>query len=99
MEDGTYNRDKQYITHKSGYQVGLWTQAAGDRNQMNELWDMMIEKNGQHSEFGIWTNEKNEYYIEPCIRISNIVDAITIGKALNQESIWCWTTKKVIYIK
>ena len=100
MEDGTYNRTKKQITHPSGYQVGLWNQKCGDRSEMMKIWDLMIEHEAtRHEEFGIWTNAKNEYYIEPCVWISNIEDAFTIGKALNQESVWCWTTMKAIYIE
>lgn len=67
---------------------------------MMKIWDLMIEHEAtQHEEFGVWTNEAGEYYIEPCVWISNLDDALTIAKALSQESVWDWANMECIYLK
>lgn len=97
MEDGTYNRNKERITYPTGYQVGLWTESFKDRSEMDNIFSMVLDKT-QNSEFGVWT-EDDIFFIEPCVWISNLEDAFSIGKALNQKSVWCWTTMRAIYIE
>ena len=77
MDDGTYDQDRQPVTHAGGYQVGLWTKTidAGDTKRVEHLineitgGDLMFDGHDMWAgEWGVWADSNTgEVFIEPCV--------------------------------
>ena len=104
LEDGTYDKDGNRITRMGGYQVGIW----------EKPWDIEIpsvhdayalewvikEMTRTTEEFGAWTDPTTGiFWVEPCVWIPDLDSALRIARALNQISIWDWSTMSEIRIK
>ena len=45
MDDGTYNRQREPVTHATGYQVGLWTRTTDAENIESVIDDITAGRN------------------------------------------------------
>ena len=102
LEDGTYDKDGRRITRMGGYQVGIWDkpiQAMPNHNKFGNLEWLIKEMTKTCDEFGAWTDNNGDFYVEPCVWIPDFGTAERIGRALNQIAVWDWANMKEIYLK
>ena len=108
MEDGTYNQDRQPVTHESGFQVGLWTKTidAGDTERVEHLineitgGDLMFDGYDMWAgEWGIWTDSNTgEVFIEPCIWLPSLEVALAMGALYEQRTVWDWVLMQEVEV-
>ncbi len=103
LEDGTYDKNGNRITHVRGYQVGLWDNPRNiDEEYFNTvgLSELIYELSQISDQFGAWTDQQTgQFWVEPCVWIADLDTALTIAKALNQIAIWDWSTMSEIRIQ
>ena len=102
LEDGTYDKDGQKIAYPNGYQVGIWdqpVQAIPNHNRFGNLQWLIENMTRTTEEFGAWTDQNGDFYVEPCIWIPDLDSALRIARALNQVAIWDWANMTEIRIK
>jgi hypothetical protein len=96
MEDGTYNKDRQPVSHESGYQVGLWTKTTNAENMQNVIDEITNTWSG---EWGIWTDsDTGEVFIEPCIWFADPEVAIAYARKMNQICVWDWALMQEVML-
>ena len=95
MQDGTYNQDRQPVTHASGYQVGLWTETTKPESLESVIEEITRTWSG---EWGVWTADSGRIFVEPCVWLPELPVARAIGRRYNQICVWCWATMKEIMI-
>lgn len=88
--EGLTLKNGQPINYKSGYQVA--TEGIETANPQKAIQAIRNYKGN----CGIWFNE-GKYYVDKCQRVSNKAQAIEIGKAHNQLSIFKWSDKSLIW--
>ena len=97
MKDGTYDNDRQPVTHASGYQVGLWTKTTDAENITQVIDEITATHLGQ---FGVWTDPKTgEIFVEPCVWTPLKVAALEFARAYHQRAIWSWADMKEIEVE
>ena len=99
LEDGTYDKDGNRITRVSGYQVGLWDRPLEIANGSMSLSELIEEITQTAYEFGAWTDQNGDFYVEPCVWVRNLEDALSLARGFNQIAIWDWSTMSEIRIK
>ena len=92
----TLDKQGNMINYKNGYQV-----SAEDleiipayRLTKKHLLDM-LDKIPNGSNLGVWI-DNNKAYIDRSARIGNKRMALSVGRKLNQISIWDWKASKAI---
>jgi len=99
LEDGTYDKNGLKIAYPNGYQVGLWDRPLEIPDGSMTL-EYMIENLTRTTEnFGAWTDQNGDFYVEPCIWIPDLDSALRIARALNQIAVWDWANMTEIRIK
>ena len=99
LEDGTYDKDGQKIVYSNGYQVGLWDRPLEIREGSMTLEYMIENLTRTTEEFGAWTDQNGDFYVEPCIWIQDLDSALRIARALNQIAVWDWANMTEIRIR
>ena len=100
LADGTYDKDGNAKTYTHGYQVGLWDRPLEIPDGSMNLSDLIKELTRRTEEFGAWTDQNGDFYVEPCVWIPDLDSALRIARALNQIAIWDWANMTEIrYVK
>lgn len=102
LEDGTYDKDGNVKAYTHGFQVGIWDkpiQAMPHHNKFGNLEWLIKQMTKTCDEFGAWTDNNGDFYVEPCVWIPDFGTAERIGRALNQIAVWDWANMKEIYLK
>lgn len=95
LEDGTYDKEGLKIAYPNGYQVGLWDRPLEIIGSMS-LSQLINELTQTTEEFGAWTDQNGDFYVEPCVWIPDLDSALRIARVLNQVAIWDWANMKEI---
>ena len=88
--DGLTLKNGKIIEHKSGFQVAT---EGKETNNIHEVRAILKEYNGN---CGIWYS-KGIYYIDKSQRVSTKKQALEIGRAHNQQSVFKWANKTLIW--
>ena len=83
-------RNGKEVQYKTGWQVGI----KGIEVQTAEEGSRLLHSDlGRKGNIGIWYSS-GIYYIDVSKRITTKKDALTIGKLMNQQSIYGWAPRK-----
>ena len=88
--EGLTLRNGKIVEYKTGWQVGIQGVECKTPEAVSELLHKGIGRKGN---IGIWLSE-GIYYIDISKRIQTKKDALTIGKLMNQQSIYGWRPRK-----
>ena len=88
--DGLTLKQGKIICHKSGWQV------ATEGVECNTPEEAIKAVRAYAGNCGVWL-EKGVYYVDKCKRISTKKEALAVGRAHNQISIYGWRTGKLAY--
>jgi hypothetical protein len=83
-------RDGKIVEYKTGWQVGL---AGIEVKTPEEVSAIIHSAIGRKGNIGIWYSA-GIYYIDISKRITTKREALSVGKALNQQSIYGWRPRK-----
>lgn len=89
-DDGLTLKAGRVITYKSGWQVADY---GYERKTAEEAIACVRQLEGN---CGIWYSG-GIYYIDHSIRVNTKTEALAIGRAHSQISIWGWKTKQLAY--
>ena len=84
-------RKGKIVEYKSGYQVATEGVTTTDISEVRAL---IIAFNG---DCGLWL-ENGVWYIDRCHRVSTKREALEIGRACKQISVFKWANKSLIYV-
>lgn len=87
VTNGTYQKTKdglEPIIAKSGYWVAV-EETTLDQVEIGET-------------VGIWTDENGKVWVDKVIRLSDLTNALMLGKMFKQEAIYDLTNKKEIQV-
>lgn len=88
--EGLTLRNGKIIEYKTGWQVAITGITCRTPEEVSALLHHGL---GRHGNVGIWFNE-GIYYIDVSKRISTKKEAVTVGKVMNQQSIYSWRPRK-----
>ena len=88
--DGITLKDGKIINYKSGWQVADFGKEC---KTIPEALQAIKEYNGT---CGVWFSN-GIYYVDHSIRVNTKQQALAIGRAHNQISIWGWKNQKLVY--
>ena len=88
--DGLTLKYGKVITYKSGWQVA----DTGVEVRTAEEAIVIVRRMGGNC--GVWL-ENGIYYIDHSFRVNTKKEALEIGRANNQISVFCWKTKGLAY--
>lgn len=83
-------RNGKIVEYKTGWQVGITGITCCTPEEVSALLHHGLGRNGN---VGIWFSE-GIYYIDVSKRISTKKEALTVGKIMNQQSIYGWRPRK-----
>ena len=89
-DDGLTLKQGKVVRHKSGWQVA--TEGVECKNPEEAIKAVRAYEGN----CGVWL-EKGVYYVDKCKRISTKKEALAVGRAHNQISIYGWRTGKLAY--
>jgi hypothetical protein len=88
--EGLTLRNGKIVEYKTGWQVGI----TGITCRTPEEVTLLLHSGlGRKGNIGIWFSE-GIYYIDISKRISTKEKALTVGKSMNQQSIYGWAPRK-----
>ena len=91
VEDGGLTlRNGKIVEYKTGWQVGITGVTCNTPEEVSALLHSGLGRKGN---VGIWLHD-GIYYIDVSKRITTKKDALTIGKLMNQQSIYGWAPRK-----
>ena len=88
--DGLTLKNGKIITYKTGYQVA--TEGIECRSAAAAIF-WVRKYNGN---CGVWYSE-GIYYIDKSHRVNTKKEALEVGRACNQISVFAWRTKALVY--
>ena len=88
--EGLTLRNGKIVEYKTGWQVGIQGVECKTPEAVSELLHKGIGRKGN---IGIWFSN-GIYYVDISKRISTKQNALTIGKLMNQQSIYGWRPRK-----
>lgn len=88
--EGLTLRNGKIVEYKTGWQVGI---VGIEVKTAEEVSRILHSDMGNKGNIGIWLSE-GIYYIDISKRIQTKKDALTIGKLMNQQSIYGWKPRK-----
>jgi hypothetical protein len=88
--EGLTLRNGKIVEYKTGWQVGI---TGIEVKTAEEVSRILHSDMGSKGNIGIWLSE-GIYYIDISKRIQTKKDALTIGKLMNQQSIYGWKPRK-----
>ena len=88
--EGLTLRNGKIVEYKTGWQVGI---SGIEVKTAEEVSSILHSETGRKGNIGIWFSE-GIYYIDISKRISTKQEALKIGKAMNQQSIYGWKPRK-----
>ena len=88
--EGLTLRNGKIVEYKTGWQVGITGVTCKTPEEVSALLHSGL---GRHGNVGIWLSE-GIYYIDVSKRISTKKDALSVGKVMNQQSIYGWRPRK-----
>ena len=88
--DGLTLKRGRIITYKSGWQV------ADHGCELHTAEEAMQAVRAMNGDCGIWFSD-GVYYIDHSFRVNTRKEALAIGRANNQISIWGWRNQKLVY--
>ena len=83
-------RNGKIIEYKTGWQVGLYGGKCTTPEEVSEFIHCPLGRTGN---IGIWFSN-GIYYIDISKRIATKHEALLLGKAMNQQSIYGWKPRK-----
>ena len=83
-------RNGKIVEYKTGWQVGIMGIECKTPEEVSEVLHKGV---GRRGNIGIWYSG-GIYYIDVSKRITTKKDALTIGKLMNQQSIYGWAPRK-----
>lgn len=86
------------IAYNFGYQVSIRDLRVVKARNLRKKDIMAMLKNISNGNLGIWI-DKGLAYIDNSITLEHLDDAIQVGKAFNQISIWDWKRNEAVYLK
>jgi hypothetical protein len=84
-------RNGKIVEYKTGWQVGLIGIECKTPEEVSEL---LHKGFGRKGNVGIWFSN-GIYYVDISKRITTKQDALAVGRAMNQQSIYGWRPRKV----
>ena len=88
--EGLTLRNGKIVQYKTGWQVGLY---GGEATTPEEVSELIHGPLGRTGNIGIWYSE-GIYYIDISKRFSTKLEALRVGKLMNQQSIYGWRPRK-----
>ena len=88
--EGLTCRYGKLVEYKTGWQVAF---AGVEVNTAQEVSDILHSPMGRKGYMGVWFSE-GVYYVDFSRRVSTKKEALRIGKACNQQSIYGWAPRK-----
>lgn len=88
--EGLTLRNGKIVEYKTGWQVGIQGVECKTPEAVSELLHKGIGRKGN---IGIWLSN-GIYYVDISKRITTKQNALTIGKLMNQQSIYGWRPRK-----
>ena len=88
--EGLTLRNGKIVEYKTGWQVGISGIEVKTAEEVSSILHSDMCRKGN---IGIWFSE-GIYYIDISKRISTKQEALKIGKAMNQQSIYGWKPRK-----
>ncbi len=88
--EGLTLRNGKIVEYKTGWQVGIQGVECKTPEAVSELLHKGIGRKGN---IGIWFSN-GIYYVDISKRIATKQNALTIGKLMNQQSIFGWRPRK-----
>ena len=88
--EGLTLRNGKIVEYKTGWQVGIQGVECKTPEAVSELLHKGIGRKGN---IGIWLSN-GIYYVDISKRIATKQNALTIGKLMNQQSIYGWRPRK-----
>ena len=89
-EDGLTLKKGKIISYKSGWQV------ATEGIETKDIREAMKAIKAYNGDCGIWYFE-DVYYIDKSHRVNTKKEALQVGKAHNQISVWGWKKQGLAY--
>lgn len=94
LPDGTFTAGLEVATYAAGYQVAI-----GLESDRLRWWLEMLAYLIPGTNIGVYTYQNGNRCYELSIHVQSARTASRIGRLLKQESIWDWSTKKLVYLK
>jgi hypothetical protein len=88
--EGLTLRNGKIVEYKTGWQVGITGVTCKTPEEVSALLHHGLGRNGN---IGIWLSE-GTYYIDVSRRITTKKNAVAVGRAMNQQSIYGWKPRK-----
>ena len=88
--EGLTLRNGKIVEYKTGWQVGIQGVECKTPEAVSELLHNGIGRKGN---IGIWFSN-GIYYVDISKRITTKQNALTVGKLMNQQSIYSWRPRK-----
>ena len=88
--EGLTFRNGKIVEYKTGWQVAY---AGIEVKTAQEVSDILHSPIGKKGYLGVWFSE-GIYYVDFSRRVNTKSEALTIGKACNQQSIYAWKVRK-----
>lgn len=88
--EGLTLRNGKIIEYKTGWQVGITGITCKTPEEVSALLHHGL---GRHGNVGIWFND-GIYYIDISKRITTKKNALAVGQATNQQTIYGWRPRK-----
>ena len=88
--EGLTLRNGKIVEYKTGWQVGIQGVECKTPEAVSELLHKGIGRKGN---IGIWFSN-GIYYVDISKRITTKRNALTVGKLMNQQSIYGWAPRK-----
>ena len=89
-EGGLTLRNGKIVEYKTGWQVGI---KGIECHTPEEVTAIIHSELGRVGNIGIWLSD-GIYYIDVSKRITTKKDALTVGRLMNQQSIYAWRPRK-----
>ena len=88
--EGLTLRNGKIVEYKTGWQVGI---RGIECRTPEEVTNYIHNGLGRKGNIGIWFSD-GVYYVDITQRITTKQDALNVGKAMNQQSIYGWRPRK-----
>lgn len=88
--EGLTLRNGKIVEYKTGWQVGITGIKCRTPEEVSALLHNGIGRKGN---IGIWLSN-GIYYVDISKRITTKKDALALGRAMNQQSVYGWRTRK-----
>ena len=89
-DQGLTLRNGKIVEYKTGWQVGVTGVTCKTPEEVSALLHSGLGKKGN---VGIWLHD-GIYYIDVSKRITTKKDALSVGRVMNQQSIYGWRPRK-----